>query len=51
MIDFPLFNATAYIDTEIMMLYENMAAKTTTYSSSHPCPMSMCSMKKLKIQG
>ena len=23
------------------MLYVNMATKTTTYSSSHPCPMSM----------
>ena len=30
------------------MLYVNMAAKTTTYSSSHPCPMSVCTMK---IQG
>ena len=31
-----------------MMLYVNMAAKTTTYSSSHPCPMYMC---KINIQG
>ena len=51
MIDFPLFNATAYRDTEIMMIYLNTTAKTTTYSSSHNCPMSMCTMKKLKIQG
>ena len=28
-----------------MMLYVNMEAKTTTYSSSHPCPMSMCTVK------
>ena len=51
MIDFPLFTATAYRDTEIIMLYVNMAAKTTTYSYSHPCSMSMCTMKKLKIKG
>ena len=25
-----------------MMLYVNMAAKITTYSSSHPCTTSMC---------
>ena len=37
--------------TEIMMLYVHMATKKTTYSSSHPCPMSMCTMKKLKIHG
>ena len=37
-----------YRDTEIMMLYVNMTTKTTTYSSSHPCPMSMWTMK---IQG